>query len=353
MEGVYRRVERWIEGPRDARIRRNLGPWTAGKVWRKAMKGGIFLFLAFLNAHVFVAYFIPARELLSVVRGNPADHWTAFLWIMSWTVVLLFDYAWFREQTCLIVCPYGRLQSALIDADTVIIGYDEVRGEPRSKRTDQGGDCIDCFRCVAACPTGIDIRNGLQMECIGCANCVDACDDVMRRIGRPEGLVRYDSERGFRTGRRRGFFRARVALYAVLALAGVGVFGAVSLRRTPFEVRVLRSTGLPYQLDGAVIRNIFTLRIQNKMSERAVFFVRIPEETDESPGVAEAGAAAALPDFTVPQPRLEIDALADVKTPIIAAMPRDRWEGPFPLTVSVADSATGRTRSVRVRFRGP
>ena len=155
MEGVFRRLERWIEGPRLTRVRRNLGPWTADKAWRKGLKHAVFLGLCWIFAHAFIAYFVPVRELSHAVTGPPQAHMAAFIWGLAWTAVLFVDYAWFREQTCLIVCPYGRLQSALIDPDTIVIGYDEKRGEPRQKGVDKGGDCVDCHRCVDVCPTGI------------------------------------------------------------------------------------------------------------------------------------------------------------------------------------------------------
>ncbi|GJM44352.1 MAG: cytochrome c oxidase accessory protein CcoG [Gemmatimonadota bacterium] len=343
MEGVFRRIERWIEGPRDARIRRNLGPNTRDKVTRKLVKHAVFLILAYLTAHVFLAYFIPARELVRVVTQPPSAHWAAFLWGLFWTGILYFDYGWFREQTCLIICPYGRAQSAMHDRDTIVIGYDEKRGEPRSKKTQEGGDCIDCFRCVAVCPTGIDIRDGLQMECVGCANCIDACDDIMERTQRPRGLIRYDSQRAFEEGTRRSFFRPRLFLYAALGLAGLLVFGFTVSRRDAFELRVLRSQGLPYQLEPEAIQNVYSLRIQNKRDEPAVFFLRM-DVPDSAP--------ASL-NVVVPQPRLEVPALGDVRSPIMGRVSRQDWVASFAMTVAVTDSATGHTQTVDVRFRGP
>jgi len=343
MEGVFRRVERWIEGPRDARIRRNLGPRTRDKVLRKTVKHMLFLVLAYANAHVFLSYFIPPHELLRAVTQPPAQHWAAFVWGVVWTGILYFDYAWFREQTCLIICPYGRAQSAMHDADTIVIGYDRGRGEPRSKKTHEGGDCIDCFRCVAVCPTGIDIRNGLQMECVGCANCVDACDDIMRRIDRPTGLVRYDSQRGFEEGRRRSILRPRVFLYGGLALVGLAVFGFTAARRDAFEVRMLRTAGLPYVLEAERIRNVYTVRIQNKRDEPAAFTLRM------DPG---DGAPTSLQQVLA-QPHVAIAALGDERVPIVAMVPRKDWAAPFPMTIAVTDSATGHTRNVDVLFRGP
>lgn len=341
MEGVYRRFERWIEGPRDTRIRRNLGPWTADKTVRKVVKHAVFLVLSFVIAHVFVAYFIPPRDLLAAMVGPPREHWTAFLWVAVWTAILYFDYAWFREQTCLIICPYGRTQSALVDADTLVIGYDEARGEPRSKKSEEGGDCIDCFRCVAVCPTGIDIRNGMQMECIGCANCIDACDEIMERTGRPHGLVRYDSQHGFEEGKRRGLVRPRSIVYAALALVGVLVFVVSISGRTSFEVRVLRTVGMPYVIDEQEIRNVFNLKVQNKRDDAAVFYLEV-SAAGENP-----------PELVLATPTLRVGAMADATTMLIARIPRGDWSVPIPITVTVADSASGSSRDVKLTFRGP
>jgi len=341
LEGVYRKVERWIEGPRDVRIRRNLGPLTADKAWRKGLKHSLFLGLAFVNAHVFVSYFIPPRDLMHAMRGDPHQHWAAFLWVTIWTGLLYFDFAWFREQLCLIICPYGRAQSALVDADTLIIGYDTKRGEPRSRKTEQGGDCIDCFRCVAVCPTGIDIRNGLQMECIGCANCIDACDEIMERIDRPRGLVRYDSMRGFEEGKRRPLVRPRSLAYAALWILGAGVFGFTMLGRTSFEVTVLRTRGMPYVLEAEQIRNVFMLHVQNKGERDAVYFLE-PHADVPAP-----------PKFVLAQPRLELGSLADASTSVIALLPRADYTASFPVTIAVTDSASGERRTVDLRFRGP
>jgi cytochrome c oxidase accessory protein FixG len=342
LEGVFRRVERWLEGPRDARIRRNAGPWTRDKLARKGAKHAIFLGLAWLNAHAFLAYFIPAKELLHAVTGAPGAHWAAFVWGTAWTAVLYFDYAWFREQTCLVICPYGRAQSALIDADTIVIGYDRGRGEPRSRVSEEGGDCVDCFRCVAVCPTGIDIRNGLQMECVGCGNCIDACDDVMAKVGRPRGLVRYDSQRGFEGQPRRTLRRPRVLVYASLAALGLSVAGFVAGRREPFEVRVLRSRGMPYELDDASIRNVFNLHVQNKQGRPAVYSLAARLEGD----------AESL-EVVVAQPRLALDSLDDAITPVIATLPRAAWSATLPFTITVTDSTTGHARDVELGFRGP
>jgi cytochrome c oxidase accessory protein FixG len=197
LEGVFRPIERWIEGPRTERMKRNAGPMSFDKLWRKTLKHVIYLLAAFGIAHIILAYFISIPRLWDMMLHRPGEHPEAFGWAASLTAAMYFNFWWFREQLCLIVCPYGRLQSVLTDADSLVIGYDLKRGEPRGKANTEGvGDCVDCKRCVVVCPTGIDIRNGLQLDCVGCARCVDACDDVMLKLKRPAGLIRYDSYNG-------------------------------------------------------------------------------------------------------------------------------------------------------------
>jgi cytochrome c oxidase accessory protein FixG len=342
LEGVFRRIERWIEGPRDTRIRRNAGPMTTDKLWRKSVKHLVFVALSVLVSHVFIAYFIPARELAGVIGGNPGQHMSAFLWIVGMSGILYFDYAWFREQTCVVVCPYGRLQSALIDQDTILIGYDKKRGEPRSKAAESGGDCIDCYRCVAVCPTGIDIRNGLQMECIGCANCIDACDEVMARTDRPRGLIRYDSLRGFEAVRR-GWLRPRVFLYAALGLVGLAVAGVTASKRTTFEVRALRTRGLPYTIGETSIQNLVNLDLQNKEGEARTYLLR------SNPA---AGAPAGL-DILIPEKSVRLAGFGQTIVPIFITVPRDAYEAPFPIGFVVEDSLSGDQRKIDLRFLGP
>ena len=343
VDGVFRRIERWFEGPREKRLKRNAGPWTFGRFWRKGGKHLVYLVLATLSAHAFMSYFFPIRDLIPAVLSGPAGHTTAFLWALFWTGMLYFDYAWFREQTCIVVCPYGRLQSTLTDADTLVIGYDEKRGEPRGKKgADGGGDCVDCFRCVQVCPTGIDIRNGLQLECIGCTNCIDACDAVMTKLERPRGLIRYDSLRGFEGLKRRSVFRPRVLLYGVLGLLGLAVFSISALSRSPFEVRVLRPQGMPYTLQETAIQNLYNLRIQNKTSVDRSYFI----ET----GVQEGGPSLS---FVISQPKVHIPSLGDATVPIFVKLDRAEYAGNFPLHFVVRDSLGGTAMKVEATFRGP
>lgn len=275
MEGVFRRIERYVEGPRAQRIKLNAAPWTFEKVWKKGLKHFLFIVAALFVSHIFLSFFTSMPTLLSMVQQSPWEHPTAFAWMLGVSVVLYGNFAWFREQLCMIICPYGRLQSVLTDRDSLVVGYDEVRGEPRGKAKDpNAGDCVDCKRCVAVCPTGIDIRNGLQLDCIGCTACIDACDSIMDKLGRDRGLVRYDSLNSL-AHRPTRIFRPRLLLYAgMLLLWGVGAAFAFSSHED-VEANLVRLRGAPYHLieEGEVARNLFTLHVVNKRNEAGTFHI--------------------------------------------------------------------------------
>jgi cytochrome c oxidase accessory protein FixG len=258
LEFLFRPIEYWLErGPRGAKKfdrRRGLPP-------RRALKLAIFLVLSMFLAHTFLAYFVGVDQLLHWVQGSPRQHPAAFLVMALTTAAIFLDFAWFREQTCLVACPYGRLQTVLFDRRTMMVGYDPKRGEPRMRglvdRPADAGDCINCELCVLACPTGIDIRDGLQMECIHCTQCIDACDAVMSRIGRPRGLIRYTSRNGLERSGPRGV-RVRLLLYPVALALTIGLFLFFLANRASTEITVLHGTGAPYQLhdDGTVVNEV-------------------------------------------------------------------------------------------------
>jgi cytochrome c oxidase accessory protein FixG len=284
LEGVFRRVERWIEGGATARDRLAKMPWNGEKIFKRFLKLGIYLLLSLLLSHTFLSYFIPVDELQKAITSSPAAHPAAFTFILLFTAIIFGNFTWFREQLCLIVCPYGRLQSALYDPDTIVVGYDKSRGEPR-KRYNKGGehgDCIDCYRCVAVCPTGIDIRNGTQMECVGCANCIDACDVVMDKVRKPHGLIRYDSEHGFE-GKKTRILRPRTLLYMGIMALWLGGFLYAVLGHSPFDAELIRlRTDSVFTVEKGRIRNQFRLQLTNKMGNATKFEIKpiAPKEAE-------------------------------------------------------------------------
>ena len=272
LDFVFRRVERWLEGNSSARRKLDATPWTdPQKILRRGAKILAFLFLSALIAHVFLAYFVSLPALYGMMRVSPLEHWSSFVFVSAATLVLFFNFFWFREQLCLIICPYGRFQSALIDDDSLVVGYDARRGEPRGKpRDSSAGDCVDCHRCVQVCPTGIDIRQGLQMECISCSACIDACDAVMTQLKRPRGLIRYDSMRALNGGKTR-FLRPRVLVYGVLMLVGATVATVALSRYAPAGLMITRLPGDPYTLVDSGVLNRFKVRLTNKSDAPLTF----------------------------------------------------------------------------------
>jgi cytochrome c oxidase accessory protein FixG len=278
--------------------------------------------------------------LWAMMGGAPAKNWSSFVFIAAATGIVYFNFAWFREQLCVIICPYGRLQSALTDDHTLVIGYDWARGEPRGRADDCGaGDCVACDRCVAVCPTGIDIRQGLQMECIGCAACIDACDTVMARMGRAPGLVRYDSLAGL-TGRPRRWMRPRIAVYGVLLLAGAAVAGWSLMGIRPAVLSVTRMVGAPYYIDGGTVRNQFLVRLVNKRAEAVALTVSVK-------GLPAGVTAAGIGSPVVVAP------LGEEVRPLIVQEPRGLNAAPFTFEVEAGDPGGTFRIDRSMEFLGP
>lgn len=321
LEGIFRPIERLTEGAREARIRLSKAPWGVEKMLRKGAKHALYILAALFVAHVFVSYFVSVPKMIQMVQKNPAEHPEAFAWALALTGIFYANFSWFREQMCLVVCPYGRLQSTLLDSDSLVVGYDERRGEPRGKVSDTGaGDCVDCKRCVVVCPTGIDIRNGLQVDCIACSACIDACDDVMAKVGRPKGLIRYDSQNGL-AGNARRIVRPRLIIYTGLLVVGM-IAAAIAFRKhEPFEANLLRLPGAPYtKVDGA-IQNSFQVHLVNKSGDVQTFHL-----TPEGEGLS----------FIVAMNDVSLQAMASVEIPLFVSTKNPKGDQSFSIRVNRA-----------------
>jgi len=341
LDHVFRRIERWIDGDAPARRKLAGAPNDLRKISRRVLKHGLYIFCSGLIAHVFLSYFISIPRLYAFMQQGPLEHATSFGVVMFLTGTLYFCFAHFREQFCILMCPYGRLQSALTDDDTMIIGYDEQRGEPRGKATDpDAGACIDCNRCVTVCPTGIDIRNGLQLECIGCAACIDACDEIMVKLNRPTGLVRYDSSRGL-AGKKRRIFRPRMLAYGLLALLGLTALGFTAFNRAkPMNANLTRMRGPSFYLDPTLVRNHFQLRLFNKRNQPMTFKVSLE---NPPPGYVLTGV----------DEDLKIPAAQELARPVIVIVPNESYQGPRTLTLEVKGQPGDSVVRQQVEFLGP
>jgi cytochrome c oxidase accessory protein FixG len=279
LEFVFRPIERWLEGEPGRASRR-----VPGGTFTKYV---LYVLVSMFLAHTFLAYFVGVDQLRQWVTQSPLEHPTAFVLMASVTGLMLLDFGFFREQICIVMCPYGRFQSVMLDRSSLIVGYDAKRGEPRGKKKamslpvleGQGaaasGDCIDCRMCVTTCPTGIDIRNGLQMECLHCAQCIDACDAVMEKIGRERGLIRYGSQAGLE-GEKARRVRPRVVVYPVLLSIIVGLLVTFIATKAPADITLLRGRGMPFgELPGGEVSNLVRIKITNRREQTHSFNVSL------------------------------------------------------------------------------
>ncbi|MBK8339728.1 MAG: cytochrome c oxidase accessory protein CcoG [Flavobacteriales bacterium] len=271
MEQVFRRIEYAIEGDWKQQQALNKGPMTADKAWKKTLKHTLFFAISFIIGNTFLAYIIGGDELLRMVREPAAQHAGGLIAMVVFSGVFYGNFAFFREQACTTVCPYGRLQGVLLDRKSIVIAYDHVRGEARGlfrkgeERAAVGkGDCIDCKACVHVCPTGIDIRNGTQLECVNCTACIDACDHMMRGVDLRTGLIRYASEDEI-ADKKPFRFTVRMKAYTTVLAVLVGVLATLIVMRTDTETTVLRTPGMLFQTrpDGS-ISNLYTFKTVNK-----------------------------------------------------------------------------------------
>lgn len=277
MEMVFRRIEFWIDGDRAQQMRLAKQDWDAEKIRKRLTKWFLFFVISFIIANVFLAYLIGSDELIKFIKEGPTKNASTLIALLIFTGVFYFIFAWFREQVCIIACPYGRMQGVLLDNKTINVAYDHVRGEGEngrakfSKNEDRTalgkGDCIDCKVCVHVCPTGIDIRNGTQLECINCTACIDECDTIMEKVGLPKGLIRYASEDEI-VKKEKFKLTTRMKGYSAVLAILIGVFIGMLFLRNDVEATILHMPGQLFQHEGKNISNIYNYKIINK-TERA------------------------------------------------------------------------------------
>ena len=281
MEMMFRKVEFFILGDAAAQKQLRNAAWTGNKIFKVAIKNIAFYLLSFIIANFFLAYVIGMKEVEKIITEPISEHTGGFTAILIFSGVFYAVYAFFREQACIVICPYGRLQSVLLDRNSMLVAYDYKRGEPRGnfkKQTAENlGDCIDCFQCVRVCPTGIDIRNGVQMECVGCTACIDACDNVMEKIGKPKGLVRYASENSIENGE--GLhFTTRMKLYTGLCLVVLSLLSILLITRKDVDATVMRTPGILFLERGKdSIVNLYNIKVVNKTIKEVPLVVKLED----------------------------------------------------------------------------
>lgn len=281
MEMIFRKIEYWIEGDRNKQMKLNKQAWDEEKIRKRVLKWSVFLLISLLISHIMFMYIVGYKDTFRIILSGPVKYPTNFIVMLVFTGIFYFVFAWFREQVCTLVCPYGRLQGVLIDKHTVNVYYDFKRGEGRAKwrngenRSAVGkGDCIDCQQCVVVCPTGIDIRNGQQLECINCTVCIDACDEVMEKIGIPKGLIRYATEAEIEN-QEKFRFTARMKATTVALFVLIGVLCGLMYDRGSVEAKFIRPAGSAYFVRDGKITNTFTYTILNKSNEKKMMTIKV------------------------------------------------------------------------------
>jgi cytochrome c oxidase accessory protein FixG len=268
MEMVFRKIEYWIEGDGDKQRKLTNSPWNGEKILRRGGKHLVFFLVSFIIANYFLSYFVGMDHVLDLVHDGPFAHLDVLLPLLIFTSVFFFVYSWFREQVCLIVCPYGRLQGVMMDRNTIVVAYDHVRGEIRKhfrkNEVREAGDCVDCLECVKVCPTGIDIRNGTQLECVNCTACIDACDSIMDKFDFKRGLIRYASENNIEK-KEKTKFTARMGAYTAVLTLLLAVLITLLATRQDISATVMRAKGMMYQEQpNGQISNLYNIKLLNK-----------------------------------------------------------------------------------------
>jgi cytochrome c oxidase accessory protein FixG len=343
MEMVFRKIEYAIEGSAEQQVRRQRGGWTRERVIRTGIKHVVFFAMSFVIANVFLAWIIGGRELIAIVTDPPARHIAGLTAILMFSVVFYLVFARFREQACVLACPYGRVLSSLIDRRTITVTYDSARGEPRRRlaAADSGGDCIDCHQCVTVCPTGIDIRNGIQLECVSCTACIDACNSVMRRVGRRPGLIRHTSAHAVASGAASAaWWSPRVAAYAAVWTGLVVTVVTLLVTRPGLDVLILRQPGTMYAtLAGGDIANFYTVQALNRTGRPEAFAI----------GVVDPRGAT----VTLLGPTGHVDPYAVAETRILLRVPPQALSGASTRVTFAVQSHGRMVQQVESAFLGP
>ena len=345
MEMVYRRIEYWLEG--DAQQQRNLNKekWTARKIRIKTTKQILFFAIAFIISNTFLGYIIGGEELIQTISSSPSENLGGFTAIIIFSFLFYGVFAFMREQVCTTICPYGRLQSVMVDKETYAVAYDHVRGENRAKlnqKNAESGDCIDCKLCVQVCPTGIDIRNGTQLECVNCTACIDACDEIMDKIKLPKGLIRYTSEKAI-SEKTKFKLSTRAKAYTSLLVILLVIFGFILANRTDIEVNLLRAYGTTFeQKENGNYVNFIQYHLLNKTNKNQNITFKLEDKKGAidiigmDKVLVEAGKKAEG-TVLIELPKSELDGL---KTPILIAVYKNgvymrtekiNFSGPFIL----------------------
>ncbi|KQT22053.1 cytochrome c oxidase accessory protein CcoG [Chryseobacterium sp. Leaf404] len=281
MESVFRKIEYWIEGDRNKQMKLDRQEWNSEKIMKRSLKWSVYVIISLIITHIMFMYIVGYEEVIKIVSEGPFQNLTNFIVMILFTSAFYFVFAWFREQVCTLVCPYGRLQGVLIDKDTINVFYDFKRGENRSswrkgedRKAAGKGDCIDCHQCVVVCPTGIDIRDGQQLECVNCTACIDACDEVMEKVGLPKGLIRYASENEIEN--RTAFkFTGRMKGFAVVLVFLMGFLGFLLYNRGEMEAKFIKPAGSTYFVRDGKISNTYNYTFLNKTNDKKIVTIKV------------------------------------------------------------------------------
>ncbi len=315
MEMMFRKIEFFILGDAPAQRQLKASPWNGKKIFKVGLKHFVFFLLSFIIANFCLSYIIGMKDLEKIITEPIGEHVAGLSSIMIFSTVFYAVYAYFREQACIVICPYGRLQSVLLDKNSMIVAYDYKRGEPRgiSKKgvTENLGDCIDCHQCVRVCPTGIDIRNGVQMECVGCTVCIDACDNVMDKINKPKGLIRYASENSIANGEKL-HYTTRMKLYTGLCALALTLLSILLLTRKDVDATIMRTPGMLFQERGTdSVSNLFNIKVANKTVKDVPLTIKLEDgngyiETIGKPYITVAKEGQGSGSFFVVLPKSRI-----------------------------------------------